>query len=220
MPPQRRCAAGKHSPIEKAEGGLDETQAGGVGGLQDTHVEISGEMLISTRNLNMPFLFGLNGLRSKGECVIFEAMRLQKRTPRGAPRRKKAPWSVQEKAQSTTNRPPYRRCVSYPHHLPVRLSTQEREQIDRAAKEAGLSLSRYVVKTITQGRYPPTLKDKEGLFSIRFQLERAGVNLNQIAKQLNALALGTTERVPALAEIRGAVRTLKTLCQDVERRMT
>lgn len=160
----------------------------------------------------MPFLFGLSGLRSRVECVTFEVMRPPKRTPRGAPRRKKAPWSIQEK-------PPYRRCVSYPHHLPVRLSTQELEQIERAAKEAGLSLSRYVAKTITQGRYPPTLKDKEGLFSIRFQLEKVGVNLNQIARQLNALALGTTEKVPALSEIRGAVRTLKTLCLDVERRM-
>lgn len=136
---------------------------------------------------------------------------MSRRPPKRAP--KNPPWSIQEK-------PHYRRCVSYPHHLPIRLSAQERDQIERAAKEAGLSLSRYVAKAITECRYPPTLKDKEGLFSIRFHLEKAGVNLNQIAKQLNALALGTTEKVPALAEIRGAVRTLKSLCLDVERRMT
>lgn len=143
---------------------------------------------------------------------------MSRRPPKRAP--KNPPWSVQEKPQDAPGKSPYRRCVSYPHHLPIRLSAQERDQIERAAKEAGLSLSRYVAKAITECRYPPTLKDKEGLFSIRFQLEKAGVNLNQIAKQLNAFVLGTTEKAPSLTEIRGAVRTLKSLCLDVERRMT
>ena len=80
---------------------------------------------------------------------------MSRRPPKRAP--KNPPWSSQEKPQNAQEKPqnapgtsPYRRCVSYPHHLPIRLSAQERDLIERAAKEAGLSLSRYVAKAITE----------------------------------------------------------------------
>ena len=128
----------------------------------------------------------------------------------------KEPWNVGEGAKKSR----YRVSVNYPCQFSIRMTEEERDVMVREAKAAGMSLSRYVVRAITERRYPATLRDKEGLFSLRFQLEKAGINLNQIAKQLNAQAKGAPGTLPALSEVRGAVQVLRNLCRDVERRMT
>ena len=139
----------------------------------------------------------------------------------------KQPWNVQELTQERTGEAArerrYRVCVNYPCQFSVRMTPQERKFMAGEAKAAGMSLSRYVVRAITQRRYPASVGDKEALFFLRFQLEKAGVNLNQIARRLNAQARsGAAPGLPgpALSEVRGAVHALRRVCREVERRMT
>ncbi len=127
----------------------------------------------------------------------------------------KEPWSVGEGAKKRG----YRVCVNYPCQFSIRMTEGERRVMVREAKAAGMSLSRYVVRAVTEGRYPAPIGEKEALFSLRFQLEKAGINLNQIAKQLNAQAKGAPGTL-TLSEVRGAVHVLRSLCREVERRMT
>ena len=133
----------------------------------------------------------------------------------------KQPWNVQELTGEAAKERRYRVCVNYPCQFSVRMTPQERTVMAGEAKAAGMSLSRYVVRAITERRYPATVGDKEGLFFLRFQLEKAGINLNQIARRLNAQARGAPGLPPpALSEVRGAVHALRRVCREVERRMT
>ena len=113
----------------------------------------------------------------------------------------------------------YRKSVNYPFPILVRLTKAESEQIHREAKEAGLSVSRFMARTVTEHQYPPTVTDREALFSLRLQLERIGVNLNQMAKHLNRFSRGMVEAPPALSEIRGVVQVLRSLCRAVDQTM-
>jgi len=73
-----------------------------------------------------------------------------------------------------------RRIAALP---PVRVTDAELIAIGDQARAAGLSLSDFVRQRLTQGRVTP----KAGLRDARLlsELNRAGVNLNQIARHLN-----------------------------------
>ncbi len=130
------------------------------------------------------------------------------------PRRKgkgKTPWTTVQPGRL------YRVCANYPCQVSVRATEAEKEAIDRAARGAGLSQSRYLARTIADARYPPTLPDREELRRVRLLLEKAGVNLNQIARQMNAFARGTGKTLPALAEISEAGKVVRNLCRALDR---
>lgn len=111
----------------------------------------------------------------------------------------------------------YRPARNYPHRFPVRVTAQERGTIQQEAKSAGLSVSRYLARTVTERRYPPTIRDREELFRIRFLLEKASTNLNQVAHRLNASARNTHVVPPTLAEIRDVARMVKALAKKIRR---
>ena len=68
--------------------------------------------------------------------------------------------------------------------LSVRLTAEEREHLDRLAKESGLSLSNVIRSCINRTeirqRQPAEIND------LYKEINRIGVNINQIARSVNA----------------------------------
>jgi len=128
---------------------------------------------------------------------------------------------MQTDPQPNPNKPRsrHRPAVNFPHRLSVRVTAAEREVLSGKAKEAGLSVSRFLARTVLDKRFPPTLRDREELFRMRFVLEKAAVNLNQIAHQLNAAAKGAPVIAPTLVEVQQTARRLKVIASEVLRRL-
>ena len=126
---------------------------------------------------------------------------------------------MESNPHAESQRPRYRPAINFPHSLSVRVTAAERETLHREAKEAGLSVSRFLVRTVTERRYPPTLRDREELFRTRYLLEKAGGNLNQIAHRLNAAAKGAPVVPPTLTEIQQIGRMVKVLATEIKRRL-
>ena len=120
----------------------------------------------------------------------------------------------QAQPRKSTSRP----VRNYPHRFPVRVTAEERESIQREAKGAGLSVSRFLARTVTERRYPPTLRDRDEIFRVRFLLEKASTNLNQLAHRLNIAAKNAHVIPPTLAEIRDAARMVKALAILIRRK--
>lgn len=116
-------------------------------------------------------------------------------------------------------KPRYRIARNYPCKLTVRATVSERETLYRAAREAGLSLSRFMARTVCDRRYPPTVRDREELFRMRFLLEKSSTNLNQIAHRLNAAAKGAPVIAPTLDEVRQIARMVKVVATEIRRRL-
>ena len=83
----------------------------------------------------------------------------------------------------------------------IRLTPAEKRQLGARAADAGLSLSRYLVEAGLADR-APSPEDRAHRERALFHVRKVGVNLNQIARRLNA-----REDVPptALDEALGAV---------------
>ena len=126
---------------------------------------------------------------------------------------------MESNARVESQKPRYRPAVNLPHSLSVRVTAAERETLHAEAKEAGLSVSRFLVRMVTERRYPPTLRDREELFRTRFLLEKAGGNLNQIAHRLNAATKGAPVVPPTLSEIQQIARMVKVLATEIKRRL-
>ena len=74
----------------------------------------------------------------------------------------------------------------YPMNLKVRCTSNEHTQLSGRAKDAGMSLSRYLIEAaLWDGEAPDyeTQMDQEKAIVL---LARAGAKLNQVAKRLNA----------------------------------
>lgn len=72
----------------------------------------------------------------------------------------------------------------------LRLTPEEREEIASKAREAGMTQADFVLEAV-RGTRVFVQRDEERitlLFGIRYQLSRAGNNLNQIARVLNSSA--------------------------------
>jgi hypothetical protein len=116
-------------------------------------------------------------------------------------------------------KPRYRTAKNLPVKLSVRVTYSERDDLRDQAKRAGMSVSRYLARTVCDRRYPPTLKDRDALFRACFLLEKAGVNLNQIAHRLNAAALGAPVVPPSQSEIREIARTVRSISMQIKERL-
>jgi hypothetical protein len=84
------------------------------------------------------------------------------------------------------------RPKKYPKLMRVRLSIDEHKQLSNRAKDAGMSLSRYIIEnalndtgTMAQDKtlVQATLMQREWAI---YEVARIGNNLNQIARQLNS----------------------------------
>src|SRR4030095_9679675 len=77
------------------------------------------------------------------------------------------------------------RQKQYPKGALVRLTNDEHMRLKTLAEKAGLSFSRFLVESGLTGQ-SPTNEDRIQRERAVLQLARAGNNLNQIARQLNA----------------------------------
>lgn len=126
---------------------------------------------------------------------------------------------MQEVGRQENAKPRYRVARNLPCKLSVRVTCSERDDLREKAKRAGMSVSRYLARTVCDGRFPPTLKDRDALFRACFLLEKAGVNLNQIAHRLNAAALGAPVVPPTQTEIRQTARMVKSISNHVREKL-
>lgn len=74
----------------------------------------------------------------------------------------------------------------YPIRLTVRVTKAERRRLGDRARAAGLSASRYLVEAGLAATEPPDPAERAALEAALFHLRKVGVNLNQIARRLNA----------------------------------
>ena len=71
-----------------------------------------------------------------------------------------------------------------PYRIMGRFSKQEKENVEAAAKAAGLSINEYVRYWLLGKKYDPTVRDE--LRRANLELTRQGSNLNQLAKLRNS----------------------------------
>lgn len=107
--------------------------------------------------------------------------------------------------------------------VPVRFLKQERAAVDEKARSVGLSLAGFL-RACALGTPGPRAKrrapvDIEALARATAALNKAGSNLNQIARVLNAgQAAGARESVEALNETRAAIARILEIVQRKDRR--
>lgn len=75
---------------------------------------------------------------------------------------------------------------TYAIRLTVRVTEAERRRLGDRARCAGLSASRYLVEAGLAATEPPDPAERAALEAVLFHLRKVGVNLNQIARRLNA----------------------------------
>ena len=82
-------------------------------------------------------------------------------------------------------RPKKSNVVSFTDRLELRIHTDDKEEIEARAKEAGLSVSEYVrLSALSCEIIQKTRTDID--FRLVYELNKIGVNLNQIAKAMNS----------------------------------
>ena len=102
------------------------------------------------------------------------------------------------------------RRKQFARHFSVRVAEDELRQLRRRAAAAGLSLARYVVASALAGS-PAPLSSAERALRQRaiFHARKIGVNLNQIARQLNSGDAVSRDRLSeALDASKDALRRL------------
>jgi len=104
------------------------------------------------------------------------------------------------------------RQKQYTKRALVRLTEAEYIRLVELAKEATLSLSRFLAECGLAGK-APSFEDRERQERAIMEVKRVGNNLNQIARQLNAQR-GTISAVrveQALVETKNALETMELL---------
>jgi hypothetical protein len=102
------------------------------------------------------------------------------------------------------------RPKKYPKSFTLRATEAEHERLVLRAKESQLSLSRFLVGC-GLSKDAPTWEDRQQRERAIIQLIRAGNNLNQIAKQLNA-----QRGIIDYANLEQTLKTLTTTLQQIE----
>ncbi len=82
----------------------------------------------------------------------------------------------------------------------VRCTEQELKQLHQRAEASKSSLSRFLVKSALSDGKVSTAEEQEEIRQLRYEIRKIGVNLNQIAYQINASRTGTGQ-APTEAEI-------------------
>lgn len=68
----------------------------------------------------------------------------------------------------------------------VRFTEQELTVIENASKSTGFSIPQLLKNAFFNGRIVRPIFDKESAHDIRIELNRIGVNINQIAREINS----------------------------------
>lgn len=102
--------------------------------------------------------------------------------------------------------------------ITILASLHEREQLKRRASATGKTLNRYLLVSGLRGRPPLTAEDVAELTSLRFEIRRIGVGLNQLLVDLRAARLGAGER-PAMARISEIAEGVAKILDQMERKL-
>jgi hypothetical protein len=97
------------------------------------------------------------------------------------------------------------------HHVAFRLTLEEAVALRECAAKAGRSLSDYARDAALSRRLSGQGREGRGPFAMEpasfHEIRRVGVNLNQVARRLNAQDMpAPPELVPLLAEIRAVLK--------------
>lgn len=102
-------------------------------------------------------------------------------------------------------RPPLPSAERKDDRLPnLRVTAAERANVERKAEAAGLSLVEYCRRSIFRSKFAPRLPTADQ--ALLAELNRVGVNLNQIAHKVNSGRSLPPDFPDVLAEVREAVR--------------
>lgn len=91
--------------------------------------------------------------------------------------------------------------------IAFRVTADERQQVEAAAAAAGVSVSNYARALVLTAR-PPRRPRGQASATALAELNRAGVNLNQIARALNRGGSIPSDLGETLAQVRAAVEKL------------
>ena len=107
------------------------------------------------------------------------------------------------------------RQKQYPKMFTLRATAGEHERLVSRAKEAQLSLSRFLVES-GLSKDAPTWEDRQQRERAIIQLIRTGNKLNQIAKQLNAQrgAIDYYNLEETLSALRAMLQQIEVLCHQ------
>jgi hypothetical protein len=92
--------------------------------------------------------------------------------------------------------------------LEIYLKKEEKNLAKARAESYGLSVSALGREAILKSELPMTLEEKQFLFTLIFEIKRAGTNLNQISKALNYSRIFDTQQ-PTNPEIEVAVNEFR-----------
>lgn len=70
--------------------------------------------------------------------------------------------------------------------LPIRLTTEERAQLQRLAAAHGVTLADFIRRRALNYRLPPLDRERQAMASLAAALMPIGVNLNQLTRAANA----------------------------------
>lgn len=107
---------------------------------------------------------------------------------------------------------------TYNKKLLVRLTEDEKILIDKRAREARLSTSRFLTKAGRFGKIVQRFSETETarIGQVLFNLSRIGTNLNQVAHNLNYVkATGDDAPAPSSAEVRLIHKDLQVLIIEI-----
>ena len=111
-------------------------------------------------------------------------------------------------------------CIIYSmnrnNKISIRISNQEKEYLNKCAKESNLSLSMYLRNIIMNGKIihiEPELQ--EDIKNLNYQIRKIGVNLNQIVKLANQKGGGlSTEDWEVIAD---CIEKLNKISKDYQK---
>ncbi len=105
----------------------------------------------------------------------------------------------------------------YDKRLEVRLTADELERLHQQAKKANRSLSRLLVKSALENSKVLTVEELEEVQQLRHEVRRVGINLNQIARSLNAWERGQGDQPPAMSEIEATAKEVNRVLKSLLR---
>lgn len=98
------------------------------------------------------------------------------------------------------------------NRISVYLTAAEKRQVQKNAQKYGLTVSRFLSFTGSRDELPPTEAARNLYLDLIYEIKKAGNNLNQIARALNASRLSDTAPPDAfsidaaIAEYKDAVK--------------
>jgi hypothetical protein len=99
----------------------------------------------------------------------------------------------------------------------IYLTADEKKAVKKNAKKYGLTVSKFLtfVGSSDNNEPPTTAEERKIIFDLNYQIEKAGNNLNQVARALNTSRIADTPP-PTQQQIDEAVKLLTTVLKKLD----